>query len=476
MLSLKQLRKIESKLNELYFCGVGLGDLMGTNLLLGIYIDNYRKESLSKTIARKWYVSNFGLKKLGKETIKKNDLDLIKGRWLFTFFSSRENNMLMNGSLLSILSPQKVLALLLAPGARKWLQNHRQNPICIELNNLPANFLEQWKNEWKILRRPLLKLLKIITQSYNLPKKYQHYLLSDIIEQTQLYCSYYLLLEEIKPRIIITEQDRYGSIAPLVLAARKYEIPTITLMHGMIDNPVGFTPVLADYIFCWGAIQKRQLLEWEVPEEKICITGAPQLSRISSCDEIEARNKLNLSLDKKVVLFASTTVTESLRLKLAEEFCKAITQLDARHVGVYKLHPVEKISFYAKIMQSYPKIRFITNELTLDESLVIGQVVCLFSTAFGFDAIIKQKPVIILNLDNSQLGSSKLLIEKAKVPVAESAEELIQIISALDTIYNWKASEKFLHNYCIYFEEEAAMKAIETARRLLKKQVKSFKA
>ena len=108
---------------------------------------------------------------------------------------------------------------------------------------------------------------------------------------------HYFFIMENKPLCLVTEHDRSNKSAPLVLAAKKHKIQTITLIHGVLED-YSFTPFLADYIFCWGESQKSQLIAKCVDPQRIFITGNPifdhKLQKIS-CNKIPNKD-INICL------------------------------------------------------------------------------------------------------------------------------------------------------------------------------------
>ena len=68
-------------------------------------------------------------------------------------------------------------------------------------------------------------------------------------------------LSIIKPRIVVTDYDRGLAAAPIVIAARKFSIPTVSLLHGD-PNPISYAPPLAEHVCYWNERQREGLSTW----------------------------------------------------------------------------------------------------------------------------------------------------------------------------------------------------------------------
>ena len=66
------------------------------------------------------------------------------------------------------------------------------------------------------------------------------------------------LFNKFRPKLVVVDFDRDNINAPLVLSAQSEGIKTVTLVHGVVTTPFGFSPVIADEIWCWSEFQKSQ--------------------------------------------------------------------------------------------------------------------------------------------------------------------------------------------------------------------------
>ncbi len=78
------------------------------------------------------------------------------------------------------------------------------------------------------------------------------------------------------PEVILLDEDATWPKRLLVHLAREQGVPTVVIQHGVPRLKFGFAPLVADWICVWGAESAQVLQSWEVPAEKILITGSPE--------------------------------------------------------------------------------------------------------------------------------------------------------------------------------------------------------
>jgi hypothetical protein len=267
-------------------------------------------------------------------------------------------------------------------------------------------------------------------------------------------------LSDARPSAILTEYDRNHLWSCLILAARQLGIPTVTLVHGVMGpEAIGFAPVLADVIACWGESDRKKLLAAGVPARTIKIGGCPRLSRDIGFAQVEARERLGLDPKARIVLLA--TSPDRGFLELAELFCRGL-HATPDLLGVVRLHPAETKAAYTQVAERYPGVRFMENsEASLDESLAATDIVVVRGSGFGSDALIKRRPVVVLNPDTWSTGHDQDLVESAGCPRAGTAEELSATLSRSlsDDAFRRKlasAAEDYVADFCAAFGPESA--------------------
>ena len=214
-----------------------------------------------------------------------------------------------------------------------------------------------WRRDYGRFWSELKPVVRRTIDQYGLPGRIR-YRLDDAIEScTQTVAGLLEFLRRAEPAAVLTEYDRNGLWAPLVLAARTLGIPTYTLVHGTLGERCnGFYPLLADTVFCWGKIDQEKFLAAGVAPERTQIGGCPRLTRELACGPAVARARMGLDPNKPVVMHATVNYRQH-RLKLTESFCRAAERQDA-FSAVVRLHPVETLAEYAGLAARFPGVKF----------------------------------------------------------------------------------------------------------------------
>ncbi len=267
-------------------------------------------------------------------------------------------------------------------------------------------------------------------------------------------------LRRCRPSAVVVEYDRNVRGSCLVLAARALGIPTFTLVHGVINGPFGYTPVLADCILCWGEFQKRQLMEYGTPAHRVETVGFERLEPAIRADRGLARSGLGLPDVAAVAVLATNPIRPSERLKLARVFCEALERA-AGVSGLVRLHPSEKLETYDAVRKAFPDVRFVANdEFSQDEILAAADVVVVHSSGFGSEAMAKGRCCVVLDAIEAPLGHGRDLIELGGAPRADSAEELAAILEKFRSDPGFRTGldrcrERFVRRMFAAFGKEA---------------------
>ena len=225
------------------------------------------------------------------------------------------------------------------------------------------------------------------------------------------------LFKAIRPAAVLTEYDRNSRWSTMVLAARSLGIPTLTLVHGVLnERAVGYTPVLADRVLCWGDLQREQFIEAGERPEQVEVVGCPRLTRELDVTAAQARQRLGLRGDNRVVMLATNPCSQRACLDMTELFCTAMAGLTGAS-GLVRLHPSERLKDYEPVARRYPAVRFLDNRAaTLDEALAAADLVAVPNSGFGSDALVKRRPVVVIDLPIMPLGHGADLIGRAGCP------------------------------------------------------------
>lgn len=327
----------------------------------------------------------------------------------------------------------------------------------------------QWRNEYRRCRSAWADRLKALCRCFNLPFGAFEELMLALLIASQKITGCLAFLRACRPAAIVTDYDRNQQWSCLVLAARRLGIPTVTLVHGVMhDDAIGYSPVLADRIVCWGEFDRKKLIAAGEPPEKVVIGGCPRLSRELSADAVKSREKLSLDQNKPVVMFA--TSPEMQRLTLTESFCAAVARLDFLS-AVVRLHPAENMADYESVARRYSGVRFFENSsATLDEFFAAADVVVVHSSGVGSDALVKGRLAIVLDFEAQPVGHAADLIRYAGCPHARTSEELAEILRRMLLEDACRRSltltaERFVERFCSFYAEESAGRIAAIVRK-----------
>jgi len=461
-LSCQALREVENELSHPLFHGVPLGPTLNDHLIRDLFNGNgdwrWRTRWLNRArMARQW---------LRPQRSSHTDLPP-HGRIWITWLHSAARLTEMWLPVLDALEGHRCAVLCGAPGvsARVPVGVSR-----IEWDQVLSYEATGWRTEYRRCRPQWAARLKSLCRRYNLPAgAFELFALTLMIASRNV-TNCIAFLEAARPAAIVTDYDRNQQWSCIVLAARLLQIPTVTLVHGVMQrDAIGYAPVLADRVVCWGELGRHKLLAAGEAPEKILIGGCPRLVRDISASAVDERAKLGLDPARSVVMFA--TSPEWQRLELAELFCASIEILGFVS-GVVRLHPSEKLATYSDVVRRHSRVRFVEGQGTsLDESLVSADVVVVHGSGVGSDALVKRRPVVVLDVDAALSGHNEDLVERAGCPHARTADDLAAILRRilLDEQYRLQlgsTAEEYVKEFCCAFGMESARRIAGIVSRL----------
>ncbi len=292
----------------------------------------------------------------------------------------------------------------------------------------PPPDLESWRQAYDSCSGQWHQTLRALRRRFGLSKTAVALLDDAILVSSQRIVRYEALLDRLKPSAVMVEYDRNVRGSCLVLAARQRGIPTFTLVHGVINGPFGFAPVLADTILCWGEIQRRHLIGFGTSPDRVKVVGFERITDSLQVGPATVRCGLGVANDAAVALLATNPIEHAAKERFARMFCEGVSRTPGVQ-GLVRLHPSESLTDYANVAESFPNVRFMANhELTLDEALAAADVVVVHSSGFGGEALVKGRLAIVLDAIDYPLGHGRDLITYGNVPRTTCAEELSAVL------------------------------------------------
>ena len=328
-----------------------------------------------------------------------------------------------------------------------------------------------WLTEYRKCRPHWNQRLQRLCRKYRLPRGAGNRLALHMMYATQNISGCLALLPLLEPLAVVTEFDRDPLSACLILAARSLGIPTYTLVHGVLNEEArGAVPLLAGKVFCWGEMQRTQFMAAGEDPAKIVIAGCPRLTRELSVTPAKAREKLALDRDNPVVMLGTNPCSWRDCLNMAELFCTAMAGMRGVSALV-RLHPSERLEMYRPVARHHPGVRFLNNsDATLDETLAAADVVVVPNSGFGSDALVKRRPVVVLDLPTVPLGHGADLINRAGCPRATTADELAAAVRGLlpdgpQRQQHLARADRYVAEFCALFGQESAQCIAEHVRQ-----------
>ncbi len=296
----------------------------------------------------------------------------------------------------------------------------------------PPPDMRAWRAEYMRVSPSWARTLRSYVRKHDLPRESLPFLHTMLLHQSQRVTGYLAMLEALQPRAILTEFDRNRNASCLILAAIHHGVPTATLVHGTINPPYGYNPVLADRILVWGEVQRRQLLDLGTDPDKIRLTGFARVQRSEPRDTASIKQSVGLSPAKPVVMLATNPIEVSARELLIATYCDAFAGRDDLNI-IVRTHPAEGENAWGKeYRERYPYVRaFGRGDQTVEDALAMTDVFVCNNTGMSMDALLHDTPVVLLDVPGSSLLSNQELADEGAAEVATTPETLV---GAVETV------------------------------------------
>ena len=464
LLSSSQLLELESMINETNVYDLPIGAMLNDVFMNEFFLKNemsafitYSKQGLKKYVYPFWhYIKNH----------RKCSLHNTREKGLITWMGSSSRVRSLVLPIIGQLEPDFFLVVThshfygsLLPEFVDWLSVQKETPE--SMSKCVRNFL---------LSRKMIKT-KLHDQLHLWGRqKLYHVILSHLFIQIYALERAFSLVHKVNPTFCLTEYDRNGFTSPLILACKKFGIPTYTLQHGVIETDYGYTPLLADTIFVWGVRSQKKLERLGVEPHRIVVAGHPGLSFQFNISRDDVCQKIGLSPERKVVMLATDPFDQKSRLQFARSFCEAFPPFE-EFQPIIRLHPSEDLSGYRSLQKKYEHVLFQENhELSLEESLSLADVVVTHHSGYGLDALVYGKPVVVFDVLQEPLMYGEDLVQDAGMPCARSPHELREIIQQIFTVREFKRTleergKKFVSAECARFGDDAGRFIAEYIRQ-----------
>ena len=207
------------------------------------------------------------------------------------------------------------------------------------------------------------------------------------------------LLAAWQPNCVLTTSDFYPFEFQFIHQARQMGIPTAILQHGEI-NDVVIWPTYAQTFLAWGETYRDQLVELGADKNRIQITGMPAADALFLKGSIPSATAPRDGAP--VCLELSHTQDRIEECAAFEEYGRWLKSAVHSMPGVrwrIRLHPAEDDSFYRELgVNRLPQVEIMAPSIGLEDALAGADAVCTIRSTAGLQAMMLQKPVVVLTL------------------------------------------------------------------------------
>ena len=278
------------------------------------------------------------------------------------------------------------------------------------------------------------------------------------------------LLLDIAPDFILVHGDNHPSHHYYVWAAKKHNIPSIMMQHGLDCERFYLDIPYAEFITVWGK-EREQRYRPHNRWTKFFVTGNPRYDSIECAEEIHTDGDYWLWVGRphspEKCYAASRTVTEGLDILDA-----LLCALDdtPRSKLVIKPHPYDKTDWYLDRIRSTGMIDRVTlNFSPIIELLKNASIVFSEDSTAGLEAMFFGKPLVHVHMCDSP-PVMPFVAYGAALP-GFTADDIRQSIRKLETDNKWK---DVMRNGQRYFIKDFAGKMDGESSRHFVKCIRSI--
>ncbi len=418
---------VELALSSHEFDGVPVGSTL-TDLLMSWFYRRQRRGGVSaavRAVARRTFHSWRGVERGGERATGTSPVD---GRLVLALISARDH----------VLSWAPRVVAHLGPERSHVVSDHPGLPAVLPAGTTSSRWdgggaldLAGWRRDYRRYAAAVRPALRAVAREQDMTHAEVEMLRHSLLAATQRVRRYGAMIDRTRPAAIVVDYDRNSRGACLVLAARQRGVPTFTMVHGVVNGPWGFTPVLADRVLCWGELQRLQFIRFGTDAARIDVVGYERLEPGVGADRGEVRRRLGVDHEATVIVLATNPIEPSLQEPLVTAFAEGVSKVQGAR-GFVRLHPSESLTAYQSLQDRYPLIRFLANsELNHEETFALADAVAVHSSAFGSEALAKGSLCVVMDVIGLPLGHGAVLVEQAGAPRVEGPDDLARVLKGL---------------------------------------------
>ncbi len=302
-LSIDAFRNIEQKLSAPLFLGVPLGATLNDTMIINFCNGQGKWNSKSRVLNR-IRLAKYRL----FPRITKNILPPLPKRQILVAWLDKTQR--ITDLVLPVVQELKDENCCVLSGNQNVASLVPHGVSFISWDQIQSYLVKDWRKEYQRCKTQWAVQLKTICKQYELPAGSFDQLAFVLMISSQQVMACIAFLRTTQPAVILTDYDRNSMWSCLVLSARLLGIPSVTLVHGVMHkDAIGYSPVLADKIICWGESDRSKLINAGEPPEKILIGGCPRLSSDLAISTDDSHIKLSLGLQRPVIMYATSLLS-----------------------------------------------------------------------------------------------------------------------------------------------------------------------
>jgi hypothetical protein len=207
------------------------------------------------------------------------------------------------------------------------------------------------------------------------------------------------LMKKKKINLICVYADTTTFEKALVQVGKLFGISSVVLLHGLLGKGVqpAFFPMSADYILAFGQGTKERLINLEVPEEKIIITGSPQYDKFAKKEKNNLNKKISfiMSCPDSHYLFPEIHITKKRQKEVLRMLFKTMKKFPDYKLSI-KGRKDWDMNELVKIIareENFENFEFEINPSPI-EFLKKAKIIIVNVTTMVLDGLLLEKPAI----------------------------------------------------------------------------------
>ena len=321
-----------------------------------------------------------------------------------------------------------------------------------------------------------------------LEEKFSHVFSSQFIELVRYIESTNSMIHKESPYIIVLMEDVTPVYKTITSVAKNHSVPTLVILGGVNAADMGglhVMPTIADKQATWGKITKEWAVTRGTEPERLVITGNPRYDvyakRTLEFDAKKAMLDLGIDPSKGIITLATQPYTgfsahnfPRMYELLLRGVLNAMKEFPDKQL-IIKLHPAEDDSLAKGVSEEMGLDPIIIKHPVyysplLDKILIMSDLVIVFNTGVGLEAMILDKSLITINLTG----------QPDVVPYASSGAAIgvyreEDIAPAMrDALYNEEVRqrlavnrEKFVYDYAYKQDGQASKRIAQLIKNMI---------